>query len=133
MLGGSLACDEAGFTNSKVIGGWDTGEKDALPWDSASQGTSVAGIAAGLASAGATSAAGDYGGGVAPGAKLNALKITKANGRPGPNACLAALRWIAKHWNDDPDNRFSSSATAIPGMILPTSPAISPRTVMKSV
>jgi len=104
LLGGSVACDEVSFRNGKVIGGWDTGEKDALPCDSASHGTSVAGIAAGLVPADATSSHGDYVGGVAPGAKLYALKITKANGRPGSNAYLAALRWIAKHWNDDPEN-----------------------------
>ena len=104
MLGGSAACDSNNFTNEKVIGGWDTGEMDSLPCDSARHGTSVAGIAAGLVPSEIGLTHDDYVGGVAPGAKLYALKITKANGRPGSNAYLAALRWIAKHWNDDPSN-----------------------------
>lgn len=104
MLGGSVACDNENFVNEKIIGGWDTGEMDALPCDSARHGTSVAGIAAGLIPTGSARIHEDYIGGVAPGAKLYVLKITKANGRPGSNAYLAALRWIAKHWNDDPSN-----------------------------
>jgi len=104
MLGGSATCDQAGFPNEKIIGGWDTGEKDSLPCDSSQHGTKVAGIAAGLLPEESTDAHGDYVGGVAPGAKLYALKITKANGRPGSNAYLAALHWIIKHWNDDPEH-----------------------------
>ncbi|MGI9318669.1 MAG: S8 family peptidase, partial [bacterium] len=102
MLGGSAVCDSKNFTNDKVIGGWDTGEKDSLPCDSSKHGTSVAGIAAGLVPDKSNTASENYVGGVAPGAKIYALKITKANGRPGSNAYLAALRWIGKHWNDDP-------------------------------
>lgn len=104
MLGGSKACDSENFANEKIIGGWDTGEMDSLPCDSARHGTSVAGIAAGLIPTESARNHDDYIGGVAPGAKLYALKITKANGRPGSNAYLAALRWIAKHWNDDPSH-----------------------------
>ncbi len=104
MLGSSAACDQKSFVNQKVIGGWDTGEKDSLPCDSARHGTSVAGIAAGLIPVKPSGRDGDYVGGVAPGAKIYALKITKANGRPGSNAYLDALRWIAAHWNDDPNN-----------------------------
>ena len=102
LLGGSSGCGPEGFVNDKVIGGWDTGEKDGLPCDSASHGTKVAGIVAGLVPDAPAGPGGDYVGGVAPGAKIYALKITKANGRPGSNAYLAALRWIAAHWNDDP-------------------------------
>ncbi len=104
MLGASASCGPDGFTNDKVIGGWDPGENDDLPCDSARHGTNVAGIAGGLAPDSPSGPGGDYVGGVAPGAKIYALKITKANGRPGSNAYLAALRWIADHWNDDPDN-----------------------------
>lgn len=104
MLGGSADCNLDSFPNDKVIGGWDTGELDPLPCDSATHGTSVAGIAAGLIPDSPAGPGGDYVGGVAPGAKLYALKITKANGRPGSNAYLKALQWIAYHWNKDPDN-----------------------------
>lgn len=61
--------------NSKVIGGYDTGDNDAdprpNPTSGSAHGTACAGIAAG--DLGAT---GDYIGGVAPGAKLYAIKIS---------------------------------------------------------
>ena len=101
QLGGSADCSEANYRNGKIIGGWDFGEKDPLPCPSSPHGTSVAGIAAGLAP---DAPAGDYVGGVAPGARLYALKITKPNGRPGSQAYLQALRWVVEHWDDDPDH-----------------------------
>lgn len=104
MLGGSPDCADGAFANDKVIGGWDPGEKDPLPCDSAAHGTQVAGIVAGLVPPAPAGPGGDYVGGVAPGAKLYVLKITKANGRPGSSAYLAALEWIEAHWNDDPAN-----------------------------
>jgi len=104
MLGGSEACDLDHYKNDKVIGGWDSGEKDPLPCDIAAHGTSVAGIAAGLIPSKPAGPNGDYVGGVASGAKIYALKITKANGRVSSNAYLDALRWVADHWNDDPAN-----------------------------
>lgn len=104
MLGGSKACDQEHYRNDKVIGGWDSGEQDPLPCDIAAHGTSVAGIAAGLIPPQPAGPDGDYVGGVAPGAKIYALKITKANGKVSSNAYLDALRWVAYHWNDDPEN-----------------------------
>lgn len=57
-----------GFPNSKVIGGYDFGASDSDPLDCAGHGTSCAGIAAG-------NSGGGYAGGVAPSAKIYALKI----------------------------------------------------------
>ena len=58
-----------GFPNTKVIGGYDTGQDDADPMDGNGHGTGCAGIAAGD-----MGNAGDYIGGVYYGARLYALK-----------------------------------------------------------
>ena len=62
------------FPNSKVIGGYDTGENDSDPMDEQGHGTSCAGIAAGD-----LGTVGDYIGGVAYNAKLYALKMSRAD------------------------------------------------------
>ncbi|HMA17694.1 MAG TPA: S8 family serine peptidase, partial [Thermoanaerobaculia bacterium] len=54
------------FPNAKVIGGMDTADEDNDPMDCEGHGTSVAGVIAGLA-------------GVAPDAKIVALKVFKSN------------------------------------------------------
>ncbi|MHC4527048.1 MAG: right-handed parallel beta-helix repeat-containing protein, partial [Planctomycetota bacterium] len=100
MLGGG------GFPNAKVIGGYDHGEGDAdpmpLPGDAASNtahGTCCAGVAAG-----GLGVVGDYIGGVAPGAKIYALKISDANYTLLTDAAVAAWDWCVTHAEDDPAN-----------------------------
>lgn len=63
--------------NWKIIGGIDTGEDDLDPIDIDGHGTSVAGIAAGIVPDDQDT---DYIGGVAPEAKLYAVKISEADG-----------------------------------------------------
>ena len=104
-----------GFPNSKVIGGYDTGDNDADPRpDSASgqaHGTACAGIAAGD-----TGAVGDYIGGVAPWAKLYAVKITTGNtGSATTSAMIAGWEWCITHKNDDPDNPILIISTSLGG------------------
>lgn len=113
------------FPNSKVIGGIDTGDGDNDPIDCQGHGTSCAGIAAGnLADTG------DYIGGVAPAAKLYAVKISDGCGGSAYNdAMIAGWDWCVTHKNDDPnhpimvistsfggDRHFGSCDTATPGM-----------------
>ena len=95
MLGGG------GFPNSKVIGGYDTGENDSDPMPSstfqgAAHGTCCAGIAAG--DLGNT---GDYIGGVAHNAKLYALKIENDSGGIWDKAIIDAWEWCITHQYDD--------------------------------
>ncbi len=96
MLGGG------GFPNSKVIGGYDTGEDDADPRPSIQpHGTACAGIAAGDEP---DTPVGDYIGGVAPGAKLYALKISTDDDLFPTDSDIAAWEWCVDHKNDDPAN-----------------------------
>ncbi|MFW2440134.1 MAG: S8 family serine peptidase [Arenicellales bacterium] len=93
-----------GFPNSKVIGGYDFGMGDANPIPSGispnAHGTAVAGIIAG--NLGAT---GDYIGGVAPAAKLYALKISNDSDHSATSsAMIAAWEWALTHQNDDANN-----------------------------
>lgn len=114
-----------GFPNTKVIGGIDTGDGDNDPIDCQGHGTSCAGIAAGnLADTG------DYIGGVAPAAKLYAVKISDGcSGSAYNDAMIAGWDWCVTHKNDDPnhpimvistsfggDRHFGSCDTATPGM-----------------
>ncbi|HIJ66769.1 MAG TPA: S8 family serine peptidase [Planctomycetes bacterium] len=94
-LGGGL------FPNSKVIGGYDTGEDDDDPMAvGEAHGTCCAGI-----SAGDLGTVGDYIGGVAPGAKIYALKAAVDNsGSFFNDDTLAAWDWCVTHRNDDPAN-----------------------------
>ena len=89
------------FPNSKVIGGRDFGDNDADPFPDADlltgHGTACAGIAAGD-----LGTIDDYVGGVAPGAKLYALKVKNKLGVYESDAMLAALDWCISHQNDDP-------------------------------
>ncbi len=98
------------FPNDKVIGGYDTGEEDSDPFPSMSNGdssgehgTACAGIAAG--NIGGPS---PYIGGVAPGAKLYALKNVElgqdGSQRIGGDNTIEAILWCIEHKNDDPDN-----------------------------
>ena len=86
-------------SNTKVIGGYDFGLGAADPMDADGHGTACAGIVAG-----AIGNTGDYIGGVAPDAKIYALKITDASGDAADSAIMAAGEWCITHQNDDPDN-----------------------------
>ncbi len=91
----------ASFPNSKVIGGYDFGDNDTNPMDCNGHGTSVAGISAGDISTGP----GDYTGGVAPKAKLYALKIVAGCIGSSYSSTIAnAWSWAVTHKNDDPAN-----------------------------
>lgn len=101
-----------GFPNSKVIGGYDTGQNDADPMDANGHGTACAGIAAG--NIGTT---GDYIGGVAYNARLYALKITYTTG--GDSAytsdMIEAWEWCITHQNDDSSNPIMVISTSFGG------------------
>jgi len=104
-----------GFPNAKVIGGYDTGDGDADPRPNAStgnaHGTSCAGIAAGN-----TGTVGDYIGGVAPGAKLYAVKIsTGTTGNATDAAMIAGWEWALSHQDDDPNNPIMIISTSFGG------------------
>jgi len=86
-------------SNTKVIGGYDFGLGAADPMDADGHGTACAGIVAG-----AIGNTGDYIGGVAPDAKIYALKITDATGDAADSAIMAAGEWCITHQNDDPEN-----------------------------
>jgi subtilisin family serine protease len=94
MLGGGA------FPNTKVIGGFDTGENDADPFPGLSaHGTAVSGIAAG-----SLGFVGDYIGGVAYNASIYALKADDAAGILWDDALLAAWDWCITNQNADPAN-----------------------------
>ena len=93
-----------GVFNSKVIGGFDFGDNDDDPRPDPvggdAHGTACAGIAAGD-----TGTSGDYIGGVAPGARLYALKITQGTTSAAlESALFAAWEWAVFHQNDDTAN-----------------------------
>ena len=100
------------FPNSKVIGGYDTGDNDADPRPNGqNHGTCCAGIAAGY-----TGTVGDYIGGVAPGAKLYSIKISAgATGSASTSAMIAGWEWAVTHKNDDPGNPILVISTSFGG------------------
>jgi subtilisin family serine protease len=101
-----------GFPNAKVIGGYDFGSGDADPQATGNaHGTACAGIAAG--DLGTT---GDYVGGVAPNAKIYALKITSGSGGSAFDSdIIAAWDWCVSHKNDDPANPILVISTSFGG------------------
>ena len=101
-----------GFPNAKVIGGYDFGDDDPDPMPNAqAHGTACAGIAAGD-----LGTVGDYIGGVAPGAKLYALKITAGTGGSATTAdMVAAWDWCVTHRDDDPNNPLLVISTSFGG------------------
>lgn len=100
-----------GFPNDKVIGGTDLGDRDDDPLDCAPHGTQVAGVAAGT-----DTQAGDYTGGVAPEAKLYAVKIVSGCSRSTSFSLLAAgWDWAISHQHDDPDNPIVAINTSFGG------------------
>lgn len=90
-----------GFPNSKVIGGYDTGDNDSDPIPNGeAHGTACAGIAAGD-----LGTVGDYIGGVAYGAKIYAMKISFGSGGSAYDTdVIAAWDWCIDHQYDDVDN-----------------------------
>jgi subtilisin family serine protease len=93
---------DGGFPNAKVIGGYDVGDGDPDPMPGVeAHGTACAGIAAG-----SLGTVGDYIGGVAPAAKIYALKASPDDlaGAILTDAALAAWDWCITHQNDDPQN-----------------------------
>ncbi|MCG3148584.1 MAG: hypothetical protein PCFJNLEI_02029 [Verrucomicrobiae bacterium] len=117
-----------GFPNGKVIGGYDFGDWDADPKpNDQAHGTACAGIAAGD-----LDAIGDYIGGVAPEAKLYALKISYGSTKTASNdSMVAAWDWCVTHKNDDPSNpilvmstSFGSGRYYTPGSCDSYSPAM---------
>ncbi len=100
--------------NSKVIGGYDTGDDDADPRPNPTEahGTACAGIAAGD-----TGSIGDYIGGVAPGAKIYAVKITYGtSGQATTATMIAGWEWCIDHQYDDPDNPIMIISTSFGGL-----------------
>ncbi len=99
------ALGNGGFPNSKVIGGYDFGNMDndpapVLPGAAQAHGTSVSGVAAG-----SYMEAGDYIGGVAPDAKIYALKFSDdATGNLTNDGGAASWDWCVTHKYDDPSN-----------------------------
>jgi len=98
--------------NSKVIGGYDTGENDSDPMDGNGHGTCCAGIAAGD-----TGTTGDYIGGVAYNAKLYALKMTytATNDSAYTSDMVEAWEWCVTHQNDNASNPIMIISTSFGG------------------
>lgn len=100
-----------GFPNSKVIGGFDHGDNDSNPLDQNGHGTSVAAVAAGD-----LPGSGDYIGGVAPGARLYALKMSSgSSGSASTSDMVASWDWCLSHRNDDPSNPIKVVNTSFGG------------------
>ncbi len=79
------------FPNDKVLGGYDFGDNDSDPIDTYYHGTACAGIAAGSIPASITT---DYIGGVAPDAKLFALKISTGSSNSAYTSDMVeAINW----------------------------------------
>lgn len=95
---GHPALGGGSFPNSKVIGGANFGDIAGIPpLDLNGHGTAVAGIAAGD-SVGTT-----FSGGVAPGARLYALKIVTGSGSTALDSAIqAAWDWCVTHQDDAP-------------------------------
>ncbi|RKT44471.1 S8 family serine peptidase [Thiocapsa rosea] len=90
--------------NAKVIGGRDTGDNDNDPRPHPTLGNAHGTAAAGIA-AGNLGTVGDYIGGVAPGAKLYAIKISSGNtGSATTSAMIAGWEWAITNKNSDPAN-----------------------------
>jgi len=108
MLGGGS------FPNSKVIGGYDTGENKADPMDRQGHGTACAGISAGDIPG---STIGDYIGGVAPDAKVYALKMTytSTGGSAYTADMVEAWEWCLTHQNDNPNYPIMVISTSFGG------------------
>jgi hypothetical protein len=98
--------------NTKVIGGYDTGDDDTDPRPNGEpHGTACAGIAAGD-----LGAVGDYIGGVAHNAKLYAVKISYGSGGSAYTSdMIEGWEWIITHQYDDPANPIMIISTSFGG------------------
>jgi subtilisin family serine protease len=95
MLGGG------GFPNSKVIGGYDAGDDDYDPRPDQEYGDAHGTACAGIA-AGSLGTEEDYIGGVAPGAKLYAVKISTGNSGSATTAnMIEGWEWCITHQFDN--------------------------------
>jgi len=100
-----------GFPNSKVIGGYDTGDDDTDPMDLYGHGTACAGI-----SAGDPGTSGDYIGGVAYNAKLYAIRISHGSGGGAyVSNMIEGWEWCITHQYDDPGNPIMIINTSFGG------------------
>jgi subtilisin family serine protease len=106
-----------GFPNAKVIGGYDFGMMDSDPYpdvsigdENVAHGTCCAGIAAGD-----LGSFGDYIGGVAPGAKIYALKISNLTLHAPTDSIAGAWDWCVTHKNDDPNHPIVVASTSYGG------------------
>ncbi|MDY0042139.1 MAG: S8 family serine peptidase [Desulforhabdus sp.] len=97
-------------SNTKVIGGYDTGLNQDDPMDTDGHGTSCAGIVAGT-----VADSGDYIGGAAPEAKIYALKIVDNSGDAADSAIIAAWEWCITHQNDNAANPIRIISTSFGG------------------
>jgi hypothetical protein len=101
--------------NSKVIGGYDTGDDDADPRPHPTAGEPHGTACAGLA-AGDLGTVGDYIGGVAHNAKLYAVKISFGNGGTAwTSDMIEGWEWCITHQYDDPNNPIMIISTSFGG------------------
>ena len=112
MLGGG---GEPVF-NAKVIGGHDTGDGDADPRPASGVGNTAHGTACAGIAAGDPGSSGDYIGGVAPQARLYALKITRGSDSSATSSdMIAAWEWAIEHQHDDPEAPILIISTSFGG------------------
>ncbi|MEF3697352.1 S8 family peptidase [Desulfolutivibrio sp.] len=96
-------------TNTKVIGGYDFVDEDDDPMDADGHGTACAGIVAGT-----IGNTGDYIGGVAPEAKIYALKVADEDGADD-SAIIASWEWCITHQKDNTANPIMIISTSLGG------------------
>lgn len=100
-----------GFPNSKVIGGYDWGDKDDDPMDVQGHGTACAGIAAGD-----LGTVGNYIGGVAHQARIYAVKISFGSGGSAwTSDMVRGWEWCITHQYDDPSHPILVISTSFGG------------------
>ncbi|MDQ1647541.1 MAG: serine protease AprX [Cryptosporangiaceae bacterium] len=92
-----------GLTGGNVVNGPDLSFESQDPAkrysDGNGHGTHLAGIMVGKP-------AGDFGGGIAIGAKLTSIKVGAANGAVDVSQVIAAVDWVIEHRNDDAANKI---------------------------
>jgi serine protease AprX len=91
------------LTGGNVVNGPDLSFESQDPArryvDGNGHGTHLAGIMVGKP-------AGDFAGGIAPGAKLTSIKVGAANGAVDVSQVIAAVDWVVEHRNDDAANKI---------------------------
>lgn len=110
MLGGTSS-----FPNSKVIGGYDVGDGDSDPRPTPNTGNAHGTACAGIA-AGDLGLVGDYIGGVAPGARLYAVKIATGDTGSATEAnMIEGWEWCITHQLDNPNYPIIIISTSFGG------------------